>query len=111
MVSSILNLSKEYPVAEAIPLIKDVSKKVDHKDSINIIFKLNVDPKQGDQNIRGTCVLPAGRGEEVKVCVFTDRELEKEVLEAGADFFGTEELVKKLANGEIPFDKLIATSE
>jgi large subunit ribosomal protein L1 len=72
---------------------------------------LNVDPRQGDQNIRGTCVLPAGTGKTVRVCVFADKEMEEKVVEAGADIFGTPDLLKQMAEGKIEFDKLIATQE
>ncbi len=75
------------------------------------IIRLNVDPRQGDQNIRGTCVLPAGTGKTIKVCVFADAEMQDKVMEAGADIFGTTDLIKQLAEGKIEFDKLIATSE
>ena len=75
------------------------------------IIRLNVDPRQGDQNIRGTCVLPAGTGKTIKVCVFADADMQDKVMEAGADIFGTTDLIKQLAEGKIEFDKLIATSE
>ena len=78
---------------------------------MNVIFKMNVDPKQGNQNIRGTCVLPAGTGQNVRICVFTDKTLEQDVKNAGADLFGNDEVLKQIANGEINFDKLIATPE
>jgi len=78
---------------------------------VEAIIRLNVDPRQGDQNIRGTCVLPAGTGKTIKVCVFADAEMQDKVMEAGADIFGTTDLIKQLAEGKIDFDKLIATSE
>jgi large subunit ribosomal protein L1 len=78
---------------------------------VEAIIRLNVDPRQGDQNIRGTCVLPAGTGKTIKVCVFADAEMQDKVMEAGADIFGTTDLIKQLAEGKIEFDKLIATSE
>jgi large subunit ribosomal protein L1 len=74
--------------------IKDISKERKFKEAVELILKLNVDPKQGDQNIRGTCVLPAGIGKEIRVCVFADKEREQAVKEAGADIFGTDEVLK-----------------
>lgn len=56
-------------------------------------------------------MLPAGTGKEVKVCVFADAEMKDQVLEAGADVFGTDDLLKLLAEGKVEFDKLIATPE
>ena len=56
-------------------------------------------------------MLPAGTGKEIKVCVFADKDMEEEVKKAGADVFGTDELLKQLSEGSINFDKLIATPE
>ncbi len=91
--------------------MKEVSKERKFTESVEAIIRLNVDPRQGDQNIRGTCVLPAGTGKNVKVCVFADAESEQKVMEAGADIFGSDELLKQLAEGKCDFDKLIATPE
>ena len=76
-----------------------------------MIIKLNVDPTQGDQNVRGTCILPAGTGKEVKVCVFAGMEFHEECKAAGADFIGNDAILKDLSEGIIPFDKIIATPE
>lgn len=56
-------------------------------------------------------MLPAGTGKEVKLCVFADKEMKDEIMGAGADIFGTDELIKQMAEGNITFDKLIATPE
>ena len=56
-------------------------------------------------------MLPAGTGKTVRVCVFADKEMEEKVVEAGADIFGTPDLLKQMAEGKIEFDKLIATQE
>jgi large subunit ribosomal protein L1 len=66
------DFNKELSCKEAILKIKEVSKERKFKESVEAIIRLNVDPRQGDQNIRGTCVLPAGTGKQVKVCVFAD---------------------------------------
>ena len=55
--------------------MKELSKEREFKESVEAIIRLNVDPRQGDQNIRGTCVLPAGTGKTVKVCVFADLDM------------------------------------
>jgi large subunit ribosomal protein L1 len=91
--------------------VKEVSKERKFKESIEVIVRLNVDPRQGDQNIRGTCVLPSGTGKTVKVCVFADQEMQDKVMEAGADIFGTSDILKQMAEGKLEFDKLIATQE
>ena len=105
------DLNKVLPSKEALAMIKEISKPRKFKESVEAIIRLAVDPKQGDQNIRGTCVLPAGTGKEVKVCVFTDKEREEEVMKAGADAFGNDEILKQLAEGKFEFDKIIATPE
>lgn len=61
--------------------------------------------------IRGTCVLPEGTGKEVKVCVFADNEFHAELREAGADFIGNDQIIADIAEGKIPFDKIICTQE
>lgn len=90
---------------------KEVSKERKCKESVEVIIKLNVDPTQGDQNIRGTCVLPAGTGKEVKVCVFAGSEFHEEVLANGADYIGDDAILKEISEGNIPFDKIITTPE
>ena len=107
--AQIINSNQLLPCKEAISKIKEISKERKFKESIEAIVRLNVDPRQGDQNIRGTCVLPAGTGKTVKVCVFADLEMQDKVIEAGADIFGTSDLLKQMAEGKIEFDKLIAT--
>lgn len=107
--AQIFNFNKELSCKEAIQKIKEISKERSFKESVEVIIRLNVDPRQGDQNIRGTCVLPAGTGKQVRVCVFADSESEEQVMAAGADMFGTDDILKLLAEGKCDFDKLIAT--
>ena len=109
--ASMFNFNQELAAKEAIRQVKEISKERKFKESVEAIIRLNVDPRQGDQNIRGTCVLPAGTGKQVRVCVFADSEMEAQVLEAGADVFGTTDLIKQMGEGKIEFDKLIATQE
>jgi large subunit ribosomal protein L1 len=109
--AQMFNFNQELPCKEAIQKVKEISKERKFNESVEAIVRLNVDPRQGDQNIRGTCVLPAGTGKTIRVCVFADLEMQDKVLEAGADTFGTPELLKQMAEGKIEFDKLIATQE
>jgi large subunit ribosomal protein L1 len=69
------NFNEIIPCKDAISKIKEVSKERKFKESVEAIIRLNVDPRQGDQNIRGTCVLPAGTGKSVRICVFADSEM------------------------------------
>ena len=109
--ASVFNFNKEVPCKEAITKVKEISKERKFNESVEAIIRLNVDPRQGDQNIRGTCVLPSGTGKAVKICVFADSEMKEQVMAAGADIFGTDDLLKQLAEGKCDFDKLIATQE
>ena len=76
-----------------------------------MILQLNVDPTQGDQNVRGTCVLPAGTGQTIRVAVFADKEFHDQIKEAGADLIGDDQLIKEIGEGTLNFDKIIATPE
>ena len=96
---------------DALERVKEISKERKFKESVEAIIRLAVDPKQGDQNIRGTCVLPAGTGKEIKILVFADKQFQEDAIAAGADMFGTDEILKQIAEGNINFDKLIATQD
>ncbi len=102
---------RRYPLAEAIRLVTEFSPaKFD--ETVEIAVRLGVDPRQADQNVRGTVVLPHGTGKSIRVAVFAKGEKEREAKEAGADFVGGEELVKKISEeGWLDFDKAIATPD
>jgi large subunit ribosomal protein L1 len=70
-----------------------------------------VDPRKADQNIRGSVVLPKGTGKKFRVLVFAKGEKEKEAQEAGAEFVGGDELVKKIQDGWMEFDRVVATPD
>ena len=91
--------------------MKDISKERKFIEAIEVVFKMGVDPKQGDQNIRGTCILPSGIGKEIKVAVIADKERQSDVMLAGADIFVTDAILKEMGEGIYSFDKLIATPE
>jgi large subunit ribosomal protein L1 len=91
--------------------LKEESKERKFVESVEAIFRLGVDPKQGNQNIRGTCVLPAGTGKEIRICVFADKSVHPQLAEAGADIIGTDDIIKQIGEGVIQFDKLIATQD
>lgn len=81
-------------------------------ETVEIAVRLGVDPRQADQNIRGTVVLPQGTGRAVRVLVFAKGEKEREAQEAGADFVGGDEIVKKITDeGWLDFDKAVATPD
>ena len=85
--------------------------RVKFDETVELAVRLGVDPRQADQNIRGTVLLPHGMGKTVKVLAFAKGEKEKEAREAGADFIGSDELVKKISEGWLEFDKAVATPD
>lgn len=82
--------------------------KAGFDETVELYFKLNVDPKQSSQMVRGTVRLPNGSGKKVKVAVFTENA--EEALNAGADKAGLEDLIKEVSDGTIDFDVAIATT-
>ena len=79
-------------------------------ESVDIAVRLGVDPRHADQMVRGTVVLPHGTGKTARVLVFAKGEKEKEAQDAGADYIGSDDLVEKIKNGWLEFDKTVATS-
>ncbi|WP_416327312.1 50S ribosomal protein L1 [[Eubacterium] hominis] len=100
--------SKSYPVAEAVALAKETNT-VKFDASVEVSFKLNVDPRHADQQIRGAMVLPHGTGKTQKVCVIAQGPKEQEAIDAGADFVGGKELLDKMQQGWFDFDVIVAT--
>ena len=105
---SAADLSKEYPLKEAVEILAKFPKaKFD--ETVELSFRLGVDPAQGDQMVRGTTPLPNGSGKKVRVVVFTDDPAK--ALAAGADHAGLAELMAKINAGWLDFDVAIATTE
>ena len=102
--------TKRYPLDEAVRLaVQTGTAKFD--ETVDVAVRLGVDPRQADQNVRGTVVLPHGTGKSFRVLVFAKGEKEREATEAGADIVGGEDLVKKISEGWLEFDKAIATPD
>jgi large subunit ribosomal protein L1 len=108
---SLVDRNKRYPLDEAIRLAVSTARaKFD--ETLEIAVRLGVDPRQADQNVRGTVVLPHGTGKSVRVLVFAKGEKEREARDAGADHVGGEDLVKRISTeGWLDFDKAIATPD
>jgi len=106
-----IDREKRYPLAEAMTLaIAGTRRKFD--ETVELAIRLNVDPRQADQNVRGTVVLPNGIGKSQRVLVFAKGEKAKEAESAGADFVGAEDLVKKIQEESwLDFDKVVATPD
>ena len=104
-----IDADKVYAVADAIEILrKYASKKFD--ETVDFAIKLGVDVTKADQNIRGMLSLPHGTGKTVRVAVISNGK-DDEAKKAGADLAGGEELIEKIAGGEINFDRLIATPD
>ncbi len=99
-----------YNVDDAIALARKTSyAKFDA--SVELSFRLNVDPRHADQQIRGAVVLPHGTGRTQRVLVITQGAKEKEALDAGADFVGNKEILEKIKGGWFDFDVIVATPD
>ncbi|MBR1977660.1 50S ribosomal protein L1, partial [bacterium] len=96
----------------AIEKLQAVSKEVSKFDeTLECHFRLGIEVKHADQQIRSTTVLPAGLGKTVRVCVVAKGEKVQQALDAGADYAGSEEIIDKIQGGWFEFDTLIATPD
>lgn len=106
----LVDRSKAYAVSEAIELVK----KTDYAKfdaTVEAAFRLGVDPKKADQQIRGAVVLPNGTGKTQRVLVFAKGEKAKEAEAAGADYVGDAEYINKINQGWLDFDVVVATPD
>jgi len=100
---------KTYSLNEAIDILKNIPR-VKFNETVEMSFKLYVDPKKSDQMVRGSVVLPHGTGKKVRVLVFCEPEKEEEAKKAGPDYVGSQELIDKiLKNNWLEFDSCIST--
>jgi len=101
---------ERYSIEKAVEMaVNSATAKFD--ESIDVAVRLGIDPKQSDQQVRGAVALPHGLGKSVRVLVFAKGPKEKEALDAGADFVGSDDLVTKINGGWLDFDKAIATPD
>jgi len=103
--------ARAYTLAEAVPLVKKIKfSKFD--ETLEVHMRLGVDPKHADQMVRGTVVLPHGLGKTKRILVIASGDKVREAQEAGADFFGGEELVNKIMTEQwLDYDAVIATPD
>lgn len=107
---SVVDRTKKYSFESGLKLVVE-SAFAKFDETVDVAVRLGVDPRHADQMVRGTCVLPHGTGRTVRVLVFAKGEKEKEALEAGADFAGSDELIEKIKGGWLGFDKTVATPD
>jgi len=108
---ALLDVTKTYPLTEAVQMLSKFPR-AKFPETVDIAFRLGVDPKQSDQMVRGTVPLPHGSGKVVRVVVFTKAGAPAEAAKAaGAEFVGFEDLIKRCTEGWSDFDIAIATPE
>jgi len=105
-----VDTSRKYTVEEACALVKK-AKFAKFDETVDIAVRLGVNPKHADQMVRGALVLPHGTGQTVRVLVFAKGDKEREAREAGADFAGSDDMVAKVSEGFMDFDRVIATPD
>ena len=101
---------KQYPIDEALALIKDLSK-VKFTESVDVAINLGIDPRKSDQVVRGSTTLPQGSGKTVRVAVFTQGAAAEAATEAGADVVGMDELAASMKGGDLNYDVVIASPD
>lgn len=109
-VAELIDTSKDYTVAEAAELLPKTST-VKFDASVELHVNLGVDPRQADQNIRGTVALPHGTGKSVRIAVFAPADQHEAAKTAGADIVGEDDFLQQLDKEQLDFDVLIATPQ
>jgi len=105
-----LTPGKQYPVDEALGLVKEFAKaKFD--ESVDVSVNLGIDASKSDQQVRGSTVMPHGTGKTLRVAVFTSGKNQDAARAAGADIVGLEDLAEKVKAGQIDFDRVIASPD
>ncbi|MBP6630995.1 MAG: 50S ribosomal protein L1 [Kofleriaceae bacterium] len=104
--------SKKYSVAEACAILPKTKISSKWDETVDVSVRLGVNPKYADQMVRGSCVMPAGTGKTKRVLVICKGDKVREALEAGADFAGGDEYIKKIAEESwFDFDTLVASPD
>jgi len=102
--------NKDHTVKDAVDLVKNnATAKFD--ETVEVAINLGVDPRHADQMVRGVCKLPNGTGRSLRVAVFAKDAKAEEAKKAGADIVGAEDLMKMVQDGQMDFDKVIATPD
>lgn len=108
--AKLIDKSKKYAATEAFDLVKKTSF-VKFDATVEAAFRLNLDPRKAEQNLRGAIVLPHGTGKVSRVVVIAQGEKAKEAEAAGADYVGDQELLQKISGGWFDFDVMVATPD
>jgi|TARA_B110000438_G_scaffold274006_1_gene293875 large subunit ribosomal protein L1 len=105
-----IEIGKNYSIDEAVSLISEFASEK-FTESLDVAINLGVDPRKSDQVIRGSTILPAGTGKDVKVAVFAQGANADKATAAGADIVGFEDLAESIQGGNLDFDVVIATPD
>ena len=105
-----IDKTKVYALGAALELLK-VTAYTKFDSTVELAVNLAIDPRKADQSVRGAVTLPHGLGKKVRLVVFAKGQKAIEAKEAGADFVGQEDLAKKIPDGWLDFDKVIATPD
>jgi large subunit ribosomal protein L1 len=105
-----VDVEKMYPLTEAINLLKEV-KATKFDETVDVALRLGVDTRKAEQMVRGTCSMPNGLGKEIRVLVFAKADKAIAAVEAGADYVGGEDYAKKIQEGWLEFDRVVATPD
>ncbi|MFQ6793414.1 MAG: 50S ribosomal protein L1 [Thomasclavelia sp.] len=108
--AKLIEKGKAYPIEEAVELVKKTST-VKFDAAVDVAFKLGVDPRQANQQLRGALVLPNGTGKTKKVLVVTEGAKAQEAKDAGADVVGGKEILEDIKKGWLDFEVMIATPD
>jgi large subunit ribosomal protein L1 len=111
--AALVDREKRYPISEGFALLKKTvdARASKYDQTVDVAINLGVDPKHADQMVRGAVVLPHGTGATVRVAVFAKGERATEAGNAGADIVGAEDLQKRIEEGFLDFDTVIATPD
>jgi large subunit ribosomal protein L1 len=108
--SSKIQPGKQYPIDDAIAIIKEFAK-AKFRESVDVAVNLGIDASKSDQQVRGSTVMPHGIGKSVRVAVFTSGKNQDAARAAGADIVGLEDLAEKVKAGEMNFDVVVASPD
>ena len=100
-----------HSIEDAVKIVKNAAEQTKFDETVEIALNLGIDPRHADQMVRGTVSLPHGTGKSLRVAVFAKGDKVTEAKEAGADIVGSDDLAEKIQNGEVNFDRCIATPD
>lgn len=111
LVAEKVDNEKLHTFDEALKILREFESKTKLDETVEIAMNLSVDPRHADQMVRGVVSLPSGTGKDVKVAVFARGENAEKAKEAGADVVGAEDLMEEMQNGNLDFDRVIASPD